>query len=127
MISVPECSSSQPPAGDPFVDIESRHTRLPEWCRKEYLPVAGDACGSQYVIRSHLRDVGLFPVYFVDHEDFGTLNRPSYVVASGLWRFLWFYFRNDLGDRGWPCKESYVLKNDPTLARLKHATFCWDG
>ena len=110
-----------------FVDVESRHTLLPDWCQREYLPVAGDGCGSQYVISSKPKGLGLFPVYFVDHGHHGTLDRPSYVVASGLWRFLWFYFRDDLGDRGWPCKEIYVLRHDPTLTGLENESFCWDG
>jgi hypothetical protein len=109
------------------VDIDSRQALLPEWCRREYLPVAGDGCGSRYVISSKPKGLGLFPVYFVDHQDYGVLDHPSYVVASGLWRFLCFYFRDDLGDQGWPCKESYVLRHDPALARLEHAEFCWGG
>ena len=106
--------------------IEIHHAYLPGWCRGGYLPVAGDGCGGDYVIATRPTAGGLFPVSFVDHEDHD-LGRPSYLVASGWWRFLWFLFRHDRGDRGWPCRRAYVLEHDPALAGVESARFCWDG
>ena len=115
------------PTVPPFArDIETHHGYLPDWCRPAYLPVAGDGCGSDYVIAAVPTCEGLHPVWFLSHVD-RDRGRPSYLVASGLWSFLRFLFLEDLGDRGWPCEPSYILDLDPALNRIESAEFCWDG
>lgn len=109
----------------PFLDIETHRASLPLWCGSGFIPVAGDGCGSHYVLALATLD-GLNPVYFIDHEDDAVLEEPSYAVASGLWQFLHFLFRAELGDRGWPFDRKKVLQQDPHIARVDNRLLAWN-
>lgn len=110
----------------PSLDIESCLASLPAWCRSKFIPVAGDGCGSSYVL-SVTPFEGLNPVFFVDHEDQWELEEPSYAVASSLWHFLHFLFRKELGDKGWPFESQKVLKEDPDLFKVEKRLLAWNG
>src|SRR3569833_3878562 len=53
------------------------------WTELGWIPVAGDGCGSNYVLDTRRSERGYHPVYFADHED--SYNTASYIVASHLW------------------------------------------
>ncbi len=108
-----------------FLDIESRLSSLPSWCGNNFLPVAGDGCGSEYVL-SVTPVAGLNPVFFVDHEDEGVLEEPSYAVASSLWHFLHFLFREELGDEEWPFDSHKVLSVDPEILKVENRLLAWN-
>jgi hypothetical protein len=112
---------------DLFLDIEDRWKALPDWCQGRCLPVAGDGCGNTYVLDLRGGSTDEPAVFFIDHEDEGVLTEPSYIVASDLWHFLRFLFRDDLGDKGWPCNREKVLAEDPKLATMQSVRFCWGG
>ena len=108
-----------------FLDIESRLASLPSWCGNNFIPVAGDGCGSEYVL-SVTPVAGINPVFFVDHEDDGVLEEPSYAVASSLWHFLHFLFREELGDEGWPFDSHKVLNEDPEILKVENRILAWN-
>jgi hypothetical protein len=66
-------------------------------------------------------------VYFIDPYQDGGYGVPTYAVASGLWRFLWFLFRSELGDRSWPFDRAAVLVADPELAGVRGARLPWEA
>jgi cell wall assembly regulator SMI1 len=107
-----------------FLDMETRLESLPVWCGRNFIPVAGDGCGSHYVLAITPTN-GLNPVYFVDHEDEGVLDEPSYVVASDLWHFLHFLFQAELGAEGWPFDRTKVLQEDPELIKVEDRLLPW--
>jgi hypothetical protein len=108
-----------------FLDIETRLASLPSWCGNNFIPVAGDGCGSEYVLSVTPVD-GLHPVFFVDHEDDGVLEEPSYAVASSLWHFLRFLFREELGDEGWPFDSHKVLNEDAEILKVENRLLAWN-
>ncbi|RYG57892.1 SMI1/KNR4 family protein [bacterium] len=108
----------------PFLDIENRWASLPAWCHRRHIPVASDGCGSNYLLGLASVD-GLHPVFFLDHEDEGVTEEPSFVVASNLWHFLRFLLSKELGEKGWPFNEEMVLGADPQLAKLEAWHLPW--
>ena len=42
-----------------------------------------------------------------------------------FWRFLWFLFQHELGDRRWPFDPEFVLSHDPQLDGVKGALLPW--
>ncbi len=107
------------------LDIESHLATLPIWCGNNFVPVAGDGCGSNYVLTVSPTK-GLNPVYFIDHEDEGMPEEPSYAVASNLWQFIRFLLREELGDTGWPFDSHKMLKQDPELLKLEKRLLAWN-
>lgn len=99
---------------------------LPEFQERQWLPLGTDGCGDYYVLALNSEDLPLHPVYFIDSIREG-YEKPSYVVASGFWRFLWFMFKHELGERGWPFNKGYVLAHDPDIATIKSAVLPWDA
>lgn len=100
---------------DPFDDIEHYYEDASRvaWRDRGWIPIAGDGFGNFYVVSTKARDGRGNPVLFIDcGRDPST---PAYVVASGVWQFLRFYFRKDLGQKGWPFNRDMVLLEDPAL------------
>jgi hypothetical protein len=99
----------RPPHGDDY-DIEQSLKFYPDWGEKGWIPVATDGFGNYYVLAT-TPDYGPGnPFFFIDTMADST--KPTYVVASDLWHFLWFLFRCD---RWWPFDKKKVLKKDPFL------------
>jgi hypothetical protein len=108
----------------PALDVENHMLLLPDWCSGRFIPVAGDGCGNHYILAVESIK-SLYPVYFVDHEDEGLLEEPSYVVASGLWHFLLFLFQKELGHKGWPFEKAKVVQQDSELKKLDPRLLPW--
>ncbi len=99
-----------------------------DWLERGWIPIAGDGCGSYYVLATHPDDGPGHPVFFVDHErqSNGEYSLPTYVCASGLWSFLRFYIQEDLGVEGWPFNRDMVLAADPDLADYSRVPRAWE-
>jgi cell wall assembly regulator SMI1 len=109
----------------PADDIERCYDLHAGWKDKGWIPIAGDGCGNYYVIVSGDAIGSRSPVFFINrHSDPMKL---SYIVASDLWRFLRFYLRRDLGERGWPFDREKVLLEDPVLSGCEAATLPWEA
>jgi hypothetical protein len=52
-------------------------------------------------------------------------DRPAYLVASDLWRFLVLLLQRELGDRRWPFDAAAVLHADPRLADAPIGLLPW--
>ena len=106
-------------------DFEEVYGFLPEFCAKRWLPLGTDGCGDYYVLALNSKDHPLQPVYFIDPYQEGGYSVPTYVVASGFWRFLRFLFRYELGERAWPFDPAFVLGDDPVLAKVTSCPLPW--
>lgn len=113
-----------------FTDLEASLELVPEWRRIGWLPVAGDGCGSYFVLDLTTRCEETHPVYFVDHER--GYDVPTYVVASGLWQFLRGLLEAERieeegGVSDWPFNAEVVLRQDPALRSYPGpAPFPWE-
>jgi hypothetical protein len=107
---------------DPACDIEAFWNVYPGWRTNGWIPIAGDGCGNFYVV---LANVQLSPVYFVEAvADDRTL---AYVVASGIWEFLRFLFKSDLGETAWPFQRDFVIQHDPLIMETTGAPLPWNS
>ena len=96
-----------------FLDIGGVLALYPAWRESQWIPVAGDGNGNQYVLDATRQHFEGDAVYFVDvMEDPDAL---SYVVSSSLGRFLRLLLLADLGDRRWPFDEAHVSAADPAI------------
>ncbi len=103
----------------------------PSWLAKGWIPIASDGCGDYYVLDTNIfiPTSGTHPVYFVDQSNY---DKPAYVVASGLWRFLKFLLDREILDQAlspevrmdataqnpeshWPFNKAHVLQVDPEM------------
>jgi hypothetical protein len=100
---------------------------LPEFKANSWLPLGTDGCGDYYVLALASEPDPLRPVYFIDPYQDGGYSRPTYAVASELWLFLRFLFRDELGDRSWPFESRSVLVSDPLLAQVRGAPLPWEA
>ena len=113
------------PGGDfGLRDFERVDGFLPVFRERRWLPLGTDGCGDYYVLALDSGDHPLQPVYFIDPYR-GGYGVPSYVVASGFWRFLRFLFKHEVGERGWPFDPTFVLRQDPELATVTSAPLPW--
>ncbi len=105
-------------------DFKETYSFLPQFKEKLWLPLGTDGCGDYYVLALESEDKPLRPVYFIDPyvDGYGV---PTYAVASEFWRFLWFLFQSELGDRRWPFNREHVLSHDPDLEKVKSALLPW--
>jgi hypothetical protein len=104
-----------------WLDIAGCSMLYPAWRTRGWLSVAGDGCGNHYVLLTNGRLTGF--VGFVD-----TMTDPDridYVVASSLWRFLFFLFRRELGERSWPFRAGEVVAIDPGIVEAPAALLPW--
>jgi hypothetical protein len=103
------------------LDMGRALLRIPEFRANGWLPLGTDDCGGYYVLTT-----GSGAVFFVDPHGAG-YGAPTYAVASGLWPFLRFLFRRELGERRWPFDPAEVLAHDPSLADVRGAPLPWDA
>lgn len=107
---------------EPDLDIEHRLTYHPGFLERGWLPIAGDGCGNTYVLIAHGPLTGM--VGFVE-----TVTDPDhidYLVGSDLWHFLRFLLAKEVGERGWPFREDFVLALDPHLAAAPTQLLPWN-
>ena len=96
------------------LDVEGVYPYHPEWRLRNWVPIAGDGCGNDYVLAADGSLGPSLPVFFYEHEQSDPV-RVEYVVASGLWPFLRFLLRYEMGERGWPFNQTTVLAIDPEI------------
>lgn len=101
----------------PSLDLEALLRLFPIWKSLQWVPVAGDGCGSYYVLDNSHHTINSYPIYFVDHE--GGYEVPAYVVASDLWHFLRFLLANEIYESKWPFDKPYVTAQDPAIIELE--------
>lgn len=114
----------------PFLDIETMLQLYLDvgWADQGWLPIAGDGCGSYYVLATQVSSPTGHPVYFVDERDYTS---AAYVCGSELWHFLRFLLtaeslNADDYDTYWPYNKSRVLTDDPDLASITNPPLPWD-
>jgi hypothetical protein len=101
----------------------------PEWKQNGWLPISDDGCGNIYLVAMSLiiPSTQTHPAFFLDQAD----DTPSYIVASGLWTFLFFLLENEIlhckGDESyWPFDKAMVLAVDPHIIECKQIPLPWD-
>ncbi len=135
-------------------DFAQDYSWHPNWLSKKWIPIASDGCGDSWILAcgETISSSSTHPVFFIDQCD---LDKPAYVVASGLWKFLRFLLedeiihqkfppvldtesenwhesmRNRLHDSTrrdyWPFTKEMVLQNDPCLNDYTGVVpFPWD-
>ena len=109
------------------LDMEAVYEYLPEFKANKWLPLGTDGCGNYYVLALESEPEPLRPIYFVDAYQDGGYSRSTYSVASELWLFLRFLFRDELGKSGWPFDSRSVLRSDPLLAKVRGAPLPWEA
>ncbi|MCG3126416.1 MAG: hypothetical protein CHACPFDD_01251 [Phycisphaerae bacterium] len=103
--------------------MEAMYADVPVWMQRGWIPIAGDGCGSYYLMPSR-NDFGPgYPVIFCDHVD--GLTAPTYIVASDLWHFIDFYLREDLGEERWPFDRDFVTQKDPLITAFHGVALPW--
>ncbi len=106
-------------------DLRAVFDNYPQWNDRGWIPVAGDGCGSYYVVATKNEFGSGEPVLFVDvHE---TPDEPAFIVASDIWFFLKFLLSKELGKSHWPFKEAEVLDLDPSIASFKNVRLPWNA
>lgn len=112
----------RPLAGD-YVDIEAAFGSFPDWKTRGWIPIAGDGCGSYYIMVTHGEYGPGFPVIFCDHANgFG----PTYIVASNLGRFIEFMLREELGEYWWPFDRDRFIQEDPAILSFHGIPLPWE-
>jgi hypothetical protein len=89
------------------------------------LPLGTDGCGDYYVLALDSEDRPFRPVDFIDPYQEGGYSAPTYPVASEFWRFPWFLFQDELGERRWPFDAEFVRANDPAPKDVKSTLLPW--
>lgn len=102
---------------------------FPEWKKKGWLPIANDGCGDLYILVASITISGTetHPIVFLDQSD----DYPSYLVASGLWQFLLFFFEKEIliqreQSSYWPFDKERVISLDPKILECKEIPLPWE-
>lgn len=115
---------------DDDVSIDWHLNEFPDWKRRGWIPIAGDGCGDVYILDSSIfiPSTGTHPVFFLDQADY---DMPNYVVASGLWKFLFFILENEIRrqqglDAYWPFEKVKVVVKDPQIVECPGIPMPWE-
>jgi hypothetical protein len=118
-------------AKDQPVCLDWYFREYPVWKTRGWWPIGTDGCGDLYILTTEITipSTGTHPVCFLDQSDFEHL---AYVMASGLWRFLYFLLEKEvLLAQGrpsyWPWEKDAVLAVDPGLAECRGVPLPWEG
>ncbi|HEX3628443.1 MAG TPA: SMI1/KNR4 family protein [Verrucomicrobiae bacterium] len=102
----------------------------PEWSKKGWMPIADDGCGDVFILATSLLipSTGTHPVFFLDQAE----DAPTYVVASGVWRFLFFFLENERFYQRkqlsyWPFDKEKVVAIDPKIVECKGIPLPWEA
>ncbi len=109
---------------DADYDLETAYARNPHWKSNGWLPIADDGFGNAYFLVMPGRYKGGEPVIFVESICYES-TVPVYIAASGLWRFLRFFFRKELGLSAWPFDEQAVVLEDPEILNYPEIPLPW--
>jgi cell wall assembly regulator SMI1 len=103
---------------------------FPDWKQRGWIPIAGDGCSNLYILTTAIviPSTKTHPVFFLDQADF---DKPDYVVASGLWKFLFFLLEDEiLTERGkdtyWPFDKRMVITGDPQIVECRKIPLPWE-
>jgi hypothetical protein len=107
------------------LDIELHWRLYPMWKEKQLIAVAGDGNGNYYVLDANQRTTGGHPVTFIDTMEDPA--RPLYVVASGLWKFLYFLLAKELRPSPWPFDRRFMQREDPEIVSFSEYTMPWEA
>jgi hypothetical protein len=107
-----------------YIDIEATYEIEPLWKQQKLIPVAGDGCGSYYLIPTQQEYGPGCPVLFFDHED--GLDKATYIAASDIWMFIRFLLNEELGEESWPYDREYVVQSDPGILAFSGVRRPWD-
>lgn len=110
------------PARD-YLDIESKMKLSSEWDELGGIPVAGDGCGSYYIICTRHKFGGGTPVVFCDHSEGYA---PTYLVGSDFAHFIEFMLREELGERWWPFDRNRFVQEDPGILSFHSIRLPWE-
>ena len=126
--------------GDPHRDVYVKYDTFNEWRDLKWIPIAGDGCGNHYVQAASEVFVKHNPILFV--EPILDPKIPQYIVASGVWQFLFFilsysaFSSAKIASRRtsvehsesfwWPSDRDKVLSVDPDVANFNQFPFPWD-
>ena len=106
-------------------DAASILENYPEWQEKGWFPVAGDGCGSYYVVATRNDYGDGEPVLFIDvNED---SSQPAFLAASNTWAFIRFLLRKELNESRWPYSESEVVRDDPQITSFVGVSLPWEA
>lgn len=103
--------------GNEDLNIEWNINLYGGWKSKRWVPIAGDGAGNSYIIDASRKYMDTEAVYFVDVME--SVDKVSYVVASGVSEFLWFLLSRESGIIGWPFGREYVIDHDPAILTIK--------
>lgn len=106
-------------------DAASILENYPDWREKGWFPVAGDGCGSYYVVATRNDYGDGEPVLFIDVNDDSF--QPAFLAASDTWSFLRFLLRKELDETRWPYSESEVIRDDPKITSFAGASLPWNA
>ena len=113
------------------LSIEYIYEIYPEWRAKAWIPLSSDGCGNYYILAS-AQDFGPgWPVLFIDTME--ARDRPAYIVASGIWRFLVFLLEDEflhekgLFDTPWPFDRAEVTRRDPEIESFRGVPLPWEA
>jgi len=107
------------------LDMEHVLGLYPKWLEKGWIPAAGDGCGNYYLVVTR-NDFGPGePVVFI--ETIESHDTPAFVVASGMWQFVRFLLRKELGESRWPFARDEVVAADPGILSFRGVSLPWEG
>jgi hypothetical protein len=116
---------------DNTFELSRRLNRYLFWRFRGWLPISTDGCGSYYVMDTKTKIKTTHPIYFIDLCDF---EKPDYVVASGLWKFLYFLFSRQIIacsyeelKKYWPFNKECVIAEDPDILLCTTAPLPWEA
>lgn len=96
---------------------------MPEdWPNPHWIPIAGDGCGNYYCLLPPTSDAPRGAVGFV--EGIGP-ESIDYVVASGLYEFLYSYIVAGDASTDWIDDKELLAQRDPALFKITTWPFIW--
>jgi cell wall assembly regulator SMI1 len=116
---------------DNVCSIDWYFKEYPEWKQRGWIPIADDGCGDLYILTTAIviPSIKTNPVFFLDQADF---DKPNYVVASGLWKFLFLFLEDEIlnhqgEDTYWPFDKRKVITTDPQILECRKIPLPWEA
>lgn len=106
-------------------DAASIFENYPVWRENGWFPVAGDGCGSYYVVATRNDYGDGEPVLFIDVNE--NSSQPAFLAASNTWSFLRFLLLKELDETHWPYSEPEVVGDDPEITSFTGVPLPWDA
>jgi hypothetical protein len=110
-------------SADKDLSIQSAFGIYPVWRALGWIPVAGDGLGNRWVTLAGPDGSEGWVAFVNTHVD------PEAIdcyVASGVFIFLGFLLESELGEKGWPGNDSYVISRDPKMSLVPDPLTPWN-